>query len=202
MNGRLIMPNLPDTRPRLRGVLVAVVALVSLSACSGEIAADSTKGGYVTGGGAITTVPPSERKAAPELSGKDLNDRPISADKFKGKTLVVNVWGSWCPPCRKEAPALIKVSRDLKPRGVEFLGIAVRESATASKAFTDRHRVPYPSISNESGSLLIGFNSSLPTAAVPTTYVIDNRGRVAARILDAVTATTLTDVVEGVLEDS
>lgn len=190
------------TRSRLLGVLIASSALISLSACAGEIATDSSKGGYITGGGAITTVPPSDRKPAPPLSGDDLEGRQISADRFVGKTLVVNVWGSWCPPCRKEAPALIKVSRDLKPRGVEFLGIAVRESAAASKAFTDRVGVPYPSISNESGDLLVGFNSSLPTAAIPTTYVIDDRGRVAARILDEVTATTLTDVVEGVLEES
>jgi len=190
------------TRVRLPIVLTAIAALVSVSACVGEIATDSTKGGYVTGGGAITTVPPSERKPAPELSGDDLDGQPISADEFKGKTLVVNVWGSWCPPCRKEAPALIKVSRDLKPKGVEFLGIAIRESATASRVFANRLNVPYPSISNPSGDLLVGFNSSLPTAAVPTTYVIDKQGRVAARILDAVTAATLTDVIEGVLEDS
>ena len=190
------------THRRRRSLLVAVSALLLLAACTGEIETDSTKGGYVTGGGAITTVPPSERKPAPELSGDDLYGRPISADQFKGKTLVVNVWGSWCPPCRKEAPALNKVSRDLKPKGVEFLGIAIRESATASRVFAERLKVPYPSISNESGSLLIGFNSSLPTAAVPTTYVIDRQGRVAARILDKVTAGTLTDVIEGVLEDS
>lgn len=188
---------------RSMGVTVAAVAVLALmTGCSGKIATDSTKGGYISGNGAITKVPPAERKPAPKLSGKDLNGKPISSDQFKGKTLVVNVWGSWCPPCRKEAPELIKASRNLKPRGVEFLGIAIRESATASKAFTDRLRVPYPSISNPSGDLLVGFNSSLPTAAVPTTYVIDVRGRVAVRILDKVTAATLIDVVDDVLKDS
>jgi thiol-disulfide isomerase/thioredoxin len=186
--------------PIIRVTIPLTLMLVLITGCS-KVATDGTKGGYVSGDGSITTVPPSKRKPAPELSGKDLEGGQISADQFKGKTIVVNVWGSWCPPCRKEAPALIEVSRTLKPEGVEFLGIDVREEPSPAKAFTDRLKVPYPSISDESGKLLVGFNSSLPTIAIPTTYVIDTEGRVAARILDEVTVKTLTDVVTDVLEE-
>lgn len=175
--------------------------MVLISGCGGGVSTDGTKGGYISADGAITTVSPSERKPAPDLSGKDLEGKPITADQFKGKTVVVNVWGSWCPPCRKEAPDLIEASRNLKPKGVEFLGIDIREPPAPAKAFTDRLNVPYPSISDESGKLLVGFNSSLPTIAIPTTYVIDTKGRVAARILDEVTVKTLTDVVTDVLEE-
>ena len=193
-------------RPRsvttsLRTLAVVVAALALISACGSTAKTNESTGGYVSGRG-ITTVAAGERKPAPELSADDLEGNPISADQFKGKTLVVNVWGSWSPPCRKEAPALIEASQNLKPKGVEFLGIAIRESAATSKAFTDRLKVPYPSISDESGKLLVGFNSSLPTVAVPTTYVIDAKGRVAARILDKVTVATLTGVVEDVLKDN
>lgn len=184
--------------------LTVVVALMLISACgsprAGTPQPSQDSGDFLSERG-ITIVPPGDRKDAPDLAGNDLEGNPISADQFKGKTLVVNVWGSWCPPCRKEAPALIEASRNLKPDGVEFLGIAIRESAATSKAFTDRLKVPYPSISDESGKLLVGFNSSLPTIAVPTTYVIDTQGRVAARILDRVTVAMLTGVVEDVLKE-
>lgn len=186
--------------PKSRSYSIALVFMIVLVSGCTKVSTDQTKGGYVAGNGSITIVQVSERKPAPDLTGKDLEGRPISMDQFKGKTLVVNIWGSWCPPCREEAPALIEASRSLKPKGVEFLGIAIRESPAASKAFTDRLKVPYPSISDESGRLLVGFSKSLPAIAVPTTYVIDNKGRVAARILDKVTATSLSDVVDDVLE--
>ena len=85
---------------------------------------------------------------------------------------------------------------------VEFLGIAVRESATASLAFTRRLKVPYPSISDSSGALLTTFADSLPAVAVPTTYILDTEGRVAVRVLDKVTYSTLTALIEDVRAES
>lgn len=181
-------------------VMVPIALLLTLAGCGGP-ATDGTKGGYLSGDGSITTVPPGERKPAPDLSGLDLDGTPISSDRFAGKILVVNVWGSWCPPCRKEAPALAEVSRKLKPQGVEFLGIDVREPPEPARAFDRKMNTPYPSISDEGGKLLVGFNHNLPTAAIPTTYVIDRNGRVAVRILDASTVKTLTDVITDVIKE-
>ncbi len=177
----------------------AVLALV-LAGCGG-VSTDGTKGGYISGDGSITTVPRSERKPAPDLSGKDLNGLSIPSSRFAGKVLVVNVWGAWCPPCRKEAHALAAVSRALKPQGVEFLGIDVREPPGPARAFVRKKNIPYPSISDEGGTLLVGFNNNLPTSAIPTTYVIDRNGLVAVRILDTVTVKTLTDVVADVISE-
>lgn len=181
------------------GRLLLAASLVMLAAGCGGPETNGTKGGYVSGKDRlIVRVDPSDRKKGPVLSGDDLNGDPVSTADFKGKTIVVNVWGSWCPPCRKEAGALDAVAQKMKPKGVEFLGIAVREDAATALAFTKKRKISYPSISDTTGHLLLGFAKSLPSQAIPTTWVIDSKGRVAARILNDTTESTLTGLIEDV----
>lgn len=190
----------PVFRP-LVAVSLAAVMTTLLAGC-GSPATDGTQGGYISGGSdtskLIVSVPSADRKPAPEISGEDLNGNPVSTADWAGKIVVVNLWGSWCPPCREEAPALDKVARATKADGVEFLGIAQREDAGTTLAFTRNHKISYPSISDSSGRLTLGFATSLPAAAIPTTWIIDAKGRVAARILDVVTEKTLTGLIEDV----
>ncbi|MGZ5373522.1 MAG: TlpA family protein disulfide reductase [Aeromicrobium sp.] len=181
------------------GRLLLAASLVVLAAGCGGPETNGTKGGYVSGEDRlIVRVDPADRKKGPVISGDDLNGDPVSTADFKGKTIVVNVWGSWCPPCRKEAAALDAVARKMKPKGVEFLGIAVREDAATTLAFTKKRKISYPSISDTTGHLLLGFTKSLPSQAIPTTWIIDSSGRVAARILNDTTASTLTGLIEDV----
>lgn len=187
----------PHRRRRLAATVAAVAGLAVLAGCGGA-ETNSTQGGYVTGNNLITVVEPGERKPAPSIEGTDLDGRPLSLDEFAGKTVVINVWGSWCPPCRKEAPDLDATARKLKDDGVEFLGIAVRENAPASRAFNEAQDISYPSLTDPSGRTLLGFAQNLPSQAIPTTWVIDEQGRVAARILDDTTESTLTSLIEDV----
>lgn len=184
-------------RKKTAGLLMAV-GLVALAAGCGGPNTNGTKGGYVSGDRLITRVAPADRKPAPVLTGENLEGEPLSTADFAGKTIVVNVWGSWCPPCRKEAPALNAVAKAMKSKGVEFIGIAVREDAATSLAFNKKRKIIYPSFSDPSGRLLLGFAKSLPTQAIPTTWVIDSNGRMAARILDDTTESTLTALIEDV----
>ena len=78
-----------------------------------------------TGGGVITTYAVGHRKAAPEISGTDLDGKPLDLAQFKGQVIVLNFWASWCPPCRAEAPALQAVSSETKSLGVQFVGVDV-----------------------------------------------------------------------------
>ncbi|WP_375000131.1 TlpA family protein disulfide reductase [Aeromicrobium sp. CTD01-1L150] len=145
----------------------------------------------------IVQVAPEDRIAGPEVSGANLEGDAVDVAGWRGKVVVVNVWGSWCPPCRAETPDLNRAARETAP-DVEFLGIAVRESAATSLAFARKEKVPYPSISDSGGTLLREFAEPLPAVAVPTTYVLDRQGRVAVRVLDQVTYSTLTALIEDV----
>jgi thiol-disulfide isomerase/thioredoxin len=191
------------TISRRSAVLTVLVAvLLPLAACGGG--RDQTGNGYVGVDGStadlITVVKPVDRKAAPVLEGEDLTGKPLSTADFKGKTIVVNLWGAWCPPCRAEAPALKKVSEEYAAKDVQFVGILTRSPDPSSAiAFNRRKGITYPSFADQGGQLELGFVKSLPTQAIPTTWVIDSHGRVAARIMDSeLSAATLSGVIDDV----
>ncbi len=179
--------------------IVAVIgALVLVAGCSGAGNRGST-GGYVSGNGEITKVAAADRKPAPTLEGKDLDGEPFTSEAFAGKTLVVNVWGSWCPPCRREAPVLKAVSDEYADKGVQFIGILVRDDVSSAKAFNRKFGITYPSIDDYSNRNGLGFVSSLPAQAIPTTWIIDAKGRVAVRIVsESLTASTLSALIDDV----
>jgi thiol-disulfide isomerase/thioredoxin len=198
-------------------VLAAGLVLVA-AACSGGSGGSGGNGGgdsggsgqasqagarYVSGGGTITTMPPAERQAAPALRGRTLDGKQISLAAFKGKVVVLNVWGSWCPPCRKETPDLVAAAKALRPKGVEFLGINTRDNDPGpAKAFVRIFEVPYPSVYDPHGAQLLGFRDTLPPSAIPSTLVIDRQGRVAARVLGPMTRRTVEALAGDVAESS
>lgn len=173
------------------GILMMSVTLVSCAA--GKSQSGATPGDY-----GITVVPPAQRVAAPSLQGESLSGEPLSLQDFNGKTVLINVWGSWCVPCREEVDDLRRARQELPRRDVGFLGINIRDDRSAALAFEESNGVTWPSFYDPGGTLLLGFRESLPAAAVPTTYVIDADGRVAARLLNKQTSTTFVDVVDEV----
>jgi len=179
-------------------VVAAIGALALLAACSGA-GNRGTTDGFVSGDGSITRVDAADRKAAPVLEGEGLDGRPLSTADFAGKTMVVNVWGPWCAPCRAEAPALEEVAAEYAAKDVQFVGILNRtENPATAIAFNRKFDITYPSFTDQGGKLELGFIDSLPTQAIPTTWIIDSKGRVAVRILDKVTASTLANLIDDV----
>lgn len=194
----------PLRRPRPSPVLAAVTALllaVTLAGCSSDEVGSSGDQGFVSGRGIITTLPVSERRAPGEVAGETLDGEPVALSDFAGQVVVVNVWGSWCAPCRAEAPMLAEAARDLADDDVAFLGIDSRDpSRSAAQAFVRRFDLPYPSIYDQQGETLLAFRGTLNPNAIPSTVIIDREGRVAASVLGEITRTTLYDLVEEVAE--
>ena len=191
-------------RPRARGrsALLVVVALLTVAGCTG-LGTEGSTGGYVGGSRFVSYVEPDERKDAPVLEGEGLDGEQVSSEDYAGMTLVVNVWGSWCPPCRKEAPLLQETSEQYADRDVQFLGLNVRDDDAAARAFERNIGTTYPSIIDRDAEQQLGFADSLSSQAIPTTWIIDAEGRVAARIIDPdLRASTLTSVLDDVLEST
>ncbi len=116
--------------------------------------------------------------------------------------MVLNVWASWCAPCRAEAGALEEVAIQFENQGVQFIGLNTRDSNAAARAFIRKFDVTYPSLVDTDGRIQLLFNDSLPPQAIPSTIVIDQKGRVAARALGVVTAATLRSMIEPLREES
>lgn len=135
------------------------------------------------------------RSTAPNLEGTTLDGDPFALSDLAGKIVVINVSGSWCGPCRAETPDLVRLARHNANRGVRFVGIDTRDNLASAKAFVTKFKVPYPSLFDEGGQVLLPFRGVIPTAVIPSSVVIDREGKVAARVIGPVTHNTLNSVL-------
>jgi thiol-disulfide isomerase/thioredoxin len=141
--------------------------------------------------------PPDSRGHAPELSGEALLEpgKKIRLSDDTGTVMVLNIWGSWCGPCRAEAPELQRVYDQIKDSGVQFLGIDVRdEQRSAPQDFVRDRGITYPSIYDPPGRSLLALHG-YPRSVVPSTLILDRHHRVAAVFLQALTESDLLPAV-------
>jgi peroxiredoxin len=143
----------------------------------------------------------ADRRPAPDVAGSTLDGERLSLADLRGHVVVVNVWGSWCVPCREEAPDLARVARETRAQGVRFVGLDVRDNPASARAFVRRYGITYPSLVDSNGSLLLAFDGIIPISAVPSTVVIDPEGRIAARVIGKTTYRTLRGVIDDVLAE-
>jgi thiol-disulfide isomerase/thioredoxin len=192
------------TRSRLLLAATAAAAALTLSACtSGGTSGGGGNTNFVTGKNGIATAAKSHRDAAPDLSGKTIDGKSLDIADYKGKVVVVNVWGSWCGPCRAEGKYFAKVSKDYQDKGVQFIGINTRDtSTTPAIAFEKEQGITYPSLYDPTGKLMLRFKKgTLNPQAIPSTLVLDRRGKIAARSLAALSEDKLRAMIDPVLAE-
>ena len=168
-------------------IALSAIFVISLTACGGG--SSSPEESFIEGSGAVTFIEKAERIAAPVLSGMTLSGKTFIFSP--GQVAVVNVWASWCSPCRAEIPILIELANQYTQ--TQFMGILTRDNPATAEAFARRFAIPYPTFIDD--SVLIGFKGSLPANAIPSTVLLDKQGNVAARISGEVTLTSLSKLI-------
>ncbi|MFD5395651.1 TlpA family protein disulfide reductase [Streptomyces sp. NPDC127097] len=179
------------------------VAALTLSACGDGASGGSAQTRFVQGKNGVDTVKKDQRQPAPELSGESTTGKKLDVADYKGKIVILNVWGSWCGPCIAEAPNFAKVANETKDKGVQFLGINTRDSEKSqATSFEEEHKVPYPSLFDPTGRLMLRFpKGSLNPQSIPSTIAIDRDGKIAARSIGPLAEDDLRKMVDPLIAE-
>ena len=190
------------TRAGARGRMATLLTVLLLTGCAtitGGWTEDGDQAGYVSGDRSVTTWEGDQRPGPVDLAGTDYAGEPVDVAAWRGDVVVLNTWYAACPPCRAEAPDLVALASDYP--GVHLLGINFTDDAGTAQAFERTFAVGYPSLHDDEGAGVAALQGVVPVQAVPTTVLLDRQGRVAARILGRVDASTLRSLVDDLLEE-
>jgi len=201
----------PDTdpvasrRPTRRTLLIAVPVLAVAGALTWRAKGDREDlAASFTNEAAIAEFAPASRGEPLTLAGPALQEgaAPVDVADHRGSVVVVNLRGSWCAPCRAEAPMLQEKAGAYAAQGVAFLGVNVSDEPDAARAFERTYAITYPSI-DDSVQLraFLALREYVPSSAVPSTLVLDRQGRVAARVIGQINASTLSALLDAVLAE-
>jgi thiol-disulfide isomerase/thioredoxin len=209
MQGRASRAAIIQGSPKLmrarRGAAAALVTVASLTlaACAGGSIAQGTPASngqsFVSGDGGTTVFKGSSAPQAPSVAGTTLGGAKLSLSRFRGHVLVLNFWGSWCTPCRAEAPRLASLARAFSSSDVAFLGVDIRDTPASAKAFQRNFKITYPSLNDPGGQVALDFRTTVPPAGIPTTLVISRGGRIAARVIGEVSYSGLRGLISQTL---
>ena len=188
----------------MRRLLASAVALVltaaALAGCAADPLADQYRAGsnkdYIAGDGTVETYSPGNRKTPDPFSSETDAGKSLRSADLAGNVTVLNFWYASCPPCRAEAPELEKLNREFTGDGVRFLGVNTRDEAGTASSFGATFGLTYPSlIDYRDAAVQLAFSAAIPPNAVPTTLVLDKKGRIAARILGELTAPSTLETI-------
>lgn len=128
--------------------------------------------GFGTSPGQATVTSGLVGKPAPDFSLPSLSGGRLTLKQFRGHTVVLNFWASWCVPCSQEHPYLIAAYRKYTPNGVQFIGISLEDPVSEARSFMKKHGGAWPIVSDSDGATAVAYGVTGP----PETFIIDRRG--------------------------
>jgi cytochrome c biogenesis protein CcmG/thiol:disulfide interchange protein DsbE len=189
---RFVLPWLEDRR-RWRALMAATFVLGSAWIWSARAPASATIAGRIPS--------PREGFAAPDFTLPTLAGDTLRLSDLRGQVVVVNLWASWCPPCREEMPALERVYRDVHLDGVEVLAVnaTYQDSLSDAASFAKRNGLSFPVLMDTTG----GTARRYQLRALPSTYFIDAKGVIGRVVIGGpMSESTLRAVIEDLLAEA
>lgn len=140
-------------------------------------AADAPRAAAGTPLQAIALIPPAQRKPLPDVGGMTLLPPPdeLRLRQLRGKPMYIDVWASWCPSCRQEAPMIARLARRWRSM-VRFIGVDTQDSASAGRKFVREFELDFPHLFDPKSAVAL----RLGVYGVPTMFLVDRRSRIAA----------------------
>ena len=138
-----------------------------------------------------------EGKRAPAFSTTTLDGQQLSLADLRGKVTLLNFWGTWCGPCRREMPEFQRAYDEWTGRGFEILAIAYNDSEAAMSEFRDEFELSFPMALDETGAI----NDLYAIQTRPSSYLLGKDGVILARHFGVLTQAQLDDLLAAALAD-
>ena len=116
---------------------------------------------------------------APQFAKETLGGGMIDLSELRGKVVMLDFWSSWCPPCRREAPALAQVYRDYQGANIEFIGVAIWDDPKEVTAHIRKFELSYPNLLDERGEIAIDYG----IVGIPEKFFIDAHGNLVRKFV-------------------
>jgi peroxiredoxin len=185
----------------LAALLAAVLALLALAACTGSDAVDQGAKStfkFKSGTSLGQLYPKSQRQQASTFTGTLLHGGTYDLASTRGKVVVINFWAAWCGPCKTETPQFDLLYRQLKAKGVDFVGIDTKDVKSNAQSFVKNYDISYPIVFDEPGKTALRLGN-LPATALPFTVLLDQQGKVAAVYVIRLAAKDLQTAIDKLL---
>lgn len=189
---------------RTIAVLLSVGLAIGFSGCANDPLAEQFRSGtnknYISGDGSVTEFQ-GERTRGTDWVAETFDGQLLDSKNLLGRVVVLNFWYAGCAPCRAETPDLAQIATDFEAKGVQVVGVNVRDTAETALAFARNLKLNYPSVMDiESGAVVQAYTGVVSPSAVPTTLVMNAKGEITARVLGRFEASTLRSLIETALE--
>lgn len=130
---------------------------------------------------------------APDFTLTNMEGEAFSISDHKGKVIVLNIWATWCPPCREEIPDFIEIQKEMRSDGVLFVGVSVDETGwDAVRPFAEEFQINYPIVVDD-GTVYDNYG---PLPGLPTSFIINKQGQIVHVVPGMVTKAQLQPILQ------